>query len=134
MCVGKCAKFPRHHSWSGTLFFILIFFFVIIGNVLSGRLRVWDLPLPIPFFPLLKGGWELSGSCMWSSSQSSLSVAPTVGWSADRGRQSCQSLSISLYFLRRMETWSLNSTGSSLIWECTRGMPPNQLANLFMQV
>lgn len=47
---------------------------------------------------------------------------------------SCQSLSMSLYFLRRMETWSLNRTGSSLIWECTSGMPPNQLANLFMQV
>ena len=61
-------------------------------------------------------------------------MPPVVGRSADRGRQSCQSLSISLYFLRRMETWSLNSTGSSLIWECTRGMPPNQLANLFMQV
>lgn len=51
-----------------------------------------------------------------------------------RRRPSCQSLSMSLYFFRRMETWSLNRTGSSLIWECTSGMPPNQLANLFMQV
>lgn len=44
------------------------------------------------------------------------------------------SLSMSLYFFRSMDTWSLNRTGSSLIWEWTRGMVPNQLANLFMQV
>lgn len=44
------------------------------------------------------------------------------------------SLSMSLYFFLSMDTWSLKSTGSSLIWEWTRGMLPNQLANLFMQV
>lgn len=44
------------------------------------------------------------------------------------------SLSMSLYFFRSMDTWSLKRTGSSLIWEWTRGMVPNQLANLFMQV
>lgn len=44
------------------------------------------------------------------------------------------SLSMSLYFFLSMDTWSLNRTGSSLIWEWTRGMVPNQLANLFMQV
>lgn len=44
------------------------------------------------------------------------------------------SLSMSLYFFLNMDTWSLNRTGSSLIWEWTRGMVPNQLANLFMQV
>lgn len=36
------------------------------------------------------------------------------------------SFSMSLYFFLRMETWSLNSTGSSLIWECSRGMKPSQ--------
>lgn len=41
---------------------------------------------------------------------------------------------MSLYFLRSIDTWSLNKMGSSLIWEWTRGMLPNQLANLFMQV
>lgn len=64
-----------------------------------------------------------------SHSRASPSVASTPG-----GRRSCQSLSMSLYFLRRMETWSLKRTGSSLIWEWTSGMAPNQLANLFMQV
>lgn len=64
-----------------------------------------------------------------SGSGASPRVASTPG-----GRRSCQSLSMSLYFLRRMETWSLKSTGSSLIWEWTSGMAPNQLANLFMQV
>lgn len=44
------------------------------------------------------------------------------------------SLSMSLYFFRRMETWSLNKTGSILIWECISGMVPNQFANLFMHV
>lgn len=41
---------------------------------------------------------------------------------------------MSLYFFLRMETWSLNSTGSSLIWECSRGMNPNQLLNEFIHV
>lgn len=45
-----------------------------------------------------------------------------------------QSLSMSLYFFLRMETWSLNSTGSSLIWECTKGMKPNHWLKVFMQV
>lgn len=44
------------------------------------------------------------------------------------------SLSMSLYFFLRMETWSLNNTGSSLIWECTRGMRPSQRLKAFMQV
>lgn len=44
------------------------------------------------------------------------------------------SLSMSLYFFLSMDTWSLKRTGSSLICEWTRGMLPNQLANLFMQV
>lgn len=67
-------------------------------------------------------------------STESLSCASPCTASPLRRRPSCQSLSMSLYFLRRMETWSLNRTGSNLIWECTSGMPPNQLANLFMQV
>lgn len=67
-------------------------------------------------------------------STESLSCASPCTASPLRRRPSCQSLSMSLYFLRRMDTWSLNRTGSSLIWECTSGMPPNQLANLFMQV
>lgn len=67
------------------------------------------------------------------STESLSRTSPCVA-STPRGRRSCQSLSMSLYFLRRMETWSLNRTGSSLIWEWTSGMPPNQLANLFMQV
>ncbi|TNN63046.1 hypothetical protein EYF80_026774 [Liparis tanakae] len=33
-----------------------------------------------------------------------------------------------------METWSLNNTGSSLIWECTRGMKPSQRLKAFMQL
>ena len=33
-----------------------------------------------------------------------------------------------------MDTWSLNNTGSRRTLECTRGMLPNQLANLFMQL
>lgn len=67
-------------------------------------------------------------------STESLSCASPCTASPLRRRPPCQSLSMSRYFLRRMETWSLNRTGSSLIWECTSGMPPNQLANLFMQV
>lgn len=67
-------------------------------------------------------------------STESLSCASPCTASPLRRRPSCQSLSMSLYFLRRMETWSLKRTGSNLIWECTSGMPPNQLANLFMQV
>ena len=41
---------------------------------------------------------------------------------------------MSLYFFLRMETWSLKSTGSSLIWECTSGMNPSQRLKTFMQV
>lgn len=44
------------------------------------------------------------------------------------------SFSMSLYFFRRMDTWSLNSTGSSLIWEWTRGMYPSQWLKTFMHV
>lgn len=44
------------------------------------------------------------------------------------------SFSMSLYFFRRMDTWSLNSTGSSLIWEWTRGMYPSQRLKTFMHV
>lgn len=54
--------------------------------------------------------------------------------STEQGAPEGYSLSMSLYFFRSIDTWSLNRTGSSLIWECTRGMVPNQLANLFMQV
>lgn len=57
---------------------------------------------------------------------------PVVLWAG--GALERYSLSMSRYFLRSMDTWSLNSTGSNLIWEWTRGMVPNQLANLFMQV
>lgn len=54
--------------------------------------------------------------------------------STEQGAPEGYSLSMSLYFFLSIDTWSLNRTGSSLIWECTRGMVPNQLANLFMQV
>lgn len=53
---------------------------------------------------------------------------------SSRGALDGYSLSMSLYFFLSMDTWSLNRTGSSLICEWTRGMLPNQLANLFMQV
>lgn len=43
------------------------------------------------------------------------------------------SLSMSLYFLRKMETWSLNRTGSKRSWEWMSGMKPNQAAKEFMQ-
>lgn len=42
-------------------------------------------------------------------------------------------LSMSLYFLRRIETWSLKRTGSRRNWEWRRGMKPNQLVKEFMQ-
>lgn len=94
---------------------------VVIGNVLSGRQsRVALRPAVVPLLLLV--------------STESLSRASPCTVSPPRGRRSCQSLSMSLYFLRRMETWSLNRTGSSLIWEWTSGMAPNQLVNLFMQV
>lgn len=84
---------------------------------------VEDRPVSLPVHPPV----------LWWLLISTESLSPCVG-SPPRGRRSCQSLSMSLYFLRRIETWSLNRTGSSLIWEWTSGMAPNQLANLFMQV
>lgn len=51
-----------------------------------------------------------------------------------RAGVSCHSFSMSLYFFLRMETWSLNSTGSSLIRECSSGMKPSQRLKTFMQV
>lgn len=63
-----------------------------------------------------------------------ISTLPTPSHACSSSRDGGYSLSMSLYFFLRMDTWSLKSTGSSLIWEWTRGMLPNQLANLFMQV
>lgn len=60
--------------------------------------------------------------------------APSQTCPLSRGALDGYSLSMSLYFFLSMDTWSLKRTGSSLIWEWTRGMLPNQLANLFMQV
>ena len=95
---------------------------VVIGNVLSGRQRGQAPPSWVADCP--------AGALILRLSTESLpSPRPSC-----RGRQSCQRRSMSLYFLRRMETWSLNRSGSSLIWEWTSGMPPNQLANLFMHV
>ena len=45
-----------------------------------------------------------------------------------------QSLSMSRYFFLRMDTWSLKSRGSSLSWEWSRGMNPNQALNDVIQV
>lgn len=81
--------------------------------------------------------------CIWWSSHATaervrvyLRIRPLalLLLSTERGGTEGYSLSMSLYFFLSMDTWSLNRTGSSLIWEWTRGMVPNQLANLFMQV
>lgn len=61
-----------------------------------------------------------------------LALSHVCSWSG--GAPEGYSLSMSLYFFLSMDTWSLKRTGSSLIWEWTSGMLPNQLANLFMQV
>lgn len=53
----------------------------------------------------------------------SLSLSQSVIWCVSL---CIHSLSMSLYFFLRMETWSLNNTGSNLIWECTSGMKPSQ--------
>ena len=55
VCMGECVKFPRHCSWPGTCFY------VIIGNVLSGRQESGIPHLP-PFSGSLKRGF--SGSCV----------------------------------------------------------------------
>lgn len=59
------------------------------------------------------------------------SPASTVIW---RLSLCVHNLSMSLYFFLRMETWSLNNTGSNLIWECTKGMKPSQWLKAFMQL
>ncbi len=83
----------------------------------------WGFPCP-RFYPCWSG-FQGSGG-VWMSFP--------IPVQRERVSQLHQSLSMSLYFLRSIDTWSLNRTGSSLICEWTRGMVPNQLANLFMHV
>lgn len=95
---------------------------------------VYFPPLPVSN-PICWSHWSISMQSRKSSEFLFVS-APTLSFlcPGSGGALEGYSLSMSLYFFLSMDTWSLNRTGSSLIWEWTRGMVPNQLANLFMQV
>lgn len=104
-------------------------------NVVSSTSVLVSFP-PLPPYPILFTT-PLIHPCNHGKAQSfSTSPPPRSVFvvSRERGALEGYSLSMSLYFFRSMDTWSLNRTGSSLIWEWTRGIVPNQLANLFMQV
>lgn len=69
-------------------------------------------PYPPSSIPSPPGPEPLKGVLQQCSSVLEVALSPLP----PQGR------SRSLYFLRRMETWSLKSTGSSRTWECTSGM------------
>lgn len=96
------------------------------------RVLIYFSPLPNPIcFSIDRSMQSWKGSAfLYSVRPLALSLSCPESGRAPVG----YSLSMSLYFFLSMDTWSLNRTGSSLIWEWTRGMVPNQLANLFMQV
>lgn len=131
LCLRFLFVFSRIQTPSACFLFIPSLRQVLAAVALWSLAMCWvedrAVSLPVPVHP------SVVLLLLLLSAESLPSASPCVG-SPPRGRRSCQSLSMSLYFLRRMETWSLNRTGSSLIWEWTSGMAPNQLANLFMQV
>lgn len=101
-------------------------------NVCRASVRVYFPPIPVSIRTFNSPSVQ-----SWKSSEFFVSTPSLCLFFLSRERGGAPkgySLSMSLYFFLSMDTWSLNRTGSSLIWEWTRGMVPNQLANLFMQV